>query len=135
MNPVALRAYVTSYVNLCWVIGGFISAGILRGTVDRADQWAYRIPFALQWIWPVPIIIGVSFAPERYGLCLIPLSTDDILMHCFSPWWLVRKNRIEEARKALVSLTSAENTAYNVDGVLAMIQHTISSEEHVGQGT
>lgn len=65
VSPVALRAYVTSYVNLCWVIGGFISTGVLRGTVNRADQWAYRIPFALQWIWPVPIIVGVSFAPER----------------------------------------------------------------------
>lgn len=71
VSPVALRAYVTSYVNLCWVIGGFISAGVLRGTVNRADQWAYRIPFALQWLWPVPIIIGVSFAPERYEITVM----------------------------------------------------------------
>ncbi|KAF3042498.1 hypothetical protein E8E11_004614 [Didymella keratinophila] len=116
VSPVALRAYVTSYVNLCWVIGGFISTGVLRGTVDRADQWAYRIPFALQWLWPVPIIIGVNFAPE-------------------SPWWLVRKNRIEDARKALLSLTSSKNTGSDVDAVLAMIQHTISQEEHVARGT
>lgn len=68
VSPVALRAYVTSYVNLCWVIGGFISTGVLRGAVNRADQWAYRIPFALQWMWPVPIIIGVNFAPERYEI-------------------------------------------------------------------
>lgn len=68
VSPVALRAYVTSYVNLCWVIGGLISTGVLRGTVNRTDQWAYRLPFALQWIWPVPLIIGVGFAPERYGI-------------------------------------------------------------------
>lgn len=79
VSPVALRAHVTSYVNLCWVIGGFISTGVLRGTVDRADQWAYRIPFALQWLWPVPIIIGVSFAPERYensikSLCVAQIT-------------------------------------------------------------
>lgn len=73
VSPVALRAYVTSYVNLCWVIGGFISTGVLRGTVDRVDQWAYRIPFALQWLWPVPIIISVNFAPERYDSILKPL--------------------------------------------------------------
>ncbi|KAJ4358897.1 hypothetical protein N0V95_002677 [Ascochyta clinopodiicola] len=115
VSPVALRAYVTSYVNLSWVIGGFISTGVLRGTVSREDQWAYRIPFALQWIWPIPIIIGVSFAPE-------------------SPWWLVRKNRVEDARTALASLTST-NMKDDVDGVLAMIQHTINSEEHVDQGT
>ncbi len=67
VSPVALRAYLTSYINLCWVIGIFISTGVLRGTVHRLDQWAYRIPFALQWIWPIPIMIGVSFAPERYA--------------------------------------------------------------------
>ncbi|KAF1354485.1 putative maltose permease [Lizonia empirigonia] len=116
VSPVALRAYVTSYINLCWVIGGFISTGVLRGTVDRADQWAYRIPFALQWIWPVPIFFAVSFAPE-------------------SPWWLARKNRFEDAREALLSLISAENTKYDVDSVLAMMHYTIRSEEHVDQGT
>ncbi|KAH6620295.1 putative maltose permease [Boeremia exigua] len=115
VSPVALRAYLTSYVNLCWVIGGFISTGVLRGTVNMADQWAYRIPFALQWIWPVPIIIGVNFAPE-------------------SPWWLVRKNRIKDARKALVDLSSARNLEHDVDSVLAMIRHTVSQEEHVEQG-
>ncbi|KAF1933966.1 putative maltose permease [Didymella exigua CBS 183.55] len=115
VSPVALRAYVTSYVNLCWVIGGFISTGVLRGTVSRADQWAYRIPFALQWIWPIPIIIGVSFAPE-------------------SPWWLVRRNRVEDARRALLSLTSSKNIGYDVDAVLAMIRHTISQEEQVDRG-
>lgn len=71
VSPVALRAYVTSYVNLCWVIGGFVSTGVLRGTVYRTDEWAYRIPFALQWMWPIPIIIGVSFAPERYDHGLV----------------------------------------------------------------
>ncbi|KAJ4984299.1 sugar porter family MFS transporter [Stagonosporopsis vannaccii] len=115
VSPVALRAYSTSYVNLCWTIGAFISTGVLRGTVDRLDQWAYRIPFALQWIWPVPIIIGVGFAPE-------------------SPWWLVRKNRIEDARKALMSLTSVKDMEHDIDSVLAMIRHTISQEEHVDQG-
>jgi len=25
---------------------------------------SYRIPFAIQWIWPVPIIVGVLLAPE-----------------------------------------------------------------------
>ncbi|KAL1611326.1 hypothetical protein SLS59_000044 [Nothophoma quercina] len=115
VSPVALRAYVTSYVNLCWVIGGFVSTGVLRGTVNRTDEWAYRIPFALQWMWPIPIIVGVSFAPE-------------------SPWWLVRKNKVEEARKALLDLTSKKNTDYDIDSVLAMIRHTIDQEAHVDQG-
>ena len=33
---------------MCFIIGQFISGGVLRGLVGRADQWGYRIPFALQ---------------------------------------------------------------------------------------
>ena len=40
--PVALRAYLCTYVNLCWVIGQFIASGVLRGVLGRSDQWAYR---------------------------------------------------------------------------------------------
>jgi MFS transporter, SP family, general alpha glucoside:H+ symporter len=40
--PVALRAYLTTYVNLCWVMGQFIASGVLRGMLSRTDQWGYR---------------------------------------------------------------------------------------------
>ena len=33
--PVALRAYLTTYVNLCWVMGQFISAGVLRSFLNN----------------------------------------------------------------------------------------------------
>lgn len=59
VTPIALRPILTTFVNLCWIIGQFISAGVLRGVLSRTDQWAWRIPYALQWIWPVPIIVGV----------------------------------------------------------------------------
>lgn len=62
--PTGLRPYLTTYVNLCWVIGQFLASGVLVGVQDRPDNWAYKIPYALQWIWPVPIAIGVAFAPE-----------------------------------------------------------------------
>lgn len=41
--PVCLRAYLTTYVNLCWVFGQLIGAGVLRGFLTRTDQWAYRM--------------------------------------------------------------------------------------------
>ena len=67
VTPIALRPILTTFVNLCWVIGQFISAGVLRGILSRQDQWAWRIPFAIQWIWPLPIIVGVSHlhSPRR----------------------------------------------------------------------
>lgn len=54
--PIALRPILTTYNNMCWVIGQLISVGILRGFIHRQDQWAYRIPFALQWVWPGKLI-------------------------------------------------------------------------------
>lgn len=64
--PVKLRPIVTTYICMCWMIGQFISVGVLRGFVSNDTQWAYRIPFAIQWIWPLPIMLAVAFAPERY---------------------------------------------------------------------
>jgi SP family general alpha glucoside:H+ symporter-like MFS transporter len=53
--PLALRGYLTAYVNLCWAIGQLISAGVLKGLVNNTTQWSYRIPFAVQWVWPLPL--------------------------------------------------------------------------------
>lgn len=47
--PAALRPFLTTYVNLCWVMGQFISSGVLKGvsTLSEDDQWAWRIPLVL----------------------------------------------------------------------------------------
>lgn len=116
MTPVSLRPYLTTYVNLCWVIGQLLAAGLLKGLLTMEGQWAYRIPFGLQWVWPVPIFIICFFAPE-------------------SPWWLVRHNKIDEARAALVKLTSKKNTAFNVEETLAMMIHTNELEIQQSAGT
>ncbi|PNH48327.1 hypothetical protein VD0004_g232 [Verticillium dahliae] len=47
--PMALRGYLTVYVNLCWALGQLISAGVQAGFSGSTSQWAYRIPFAIQW--------------------------------------------------------------------------------------
>ncbi|KAJ1554037.1 hypothetical protein HK096_005269, partial [Nowakowskiella sp. JEL0078] len=102
--PVQLRGYLTTYVNLCWVIGQIIGAGVLRLMLERNDEWAYRIPFAIQWLWPVPIIIGTMLAPE-------------------SPWWLVRQGRYDDAKAALHRLTSVDYPETKInDSLLDMIQ-------------
>jgi SP family general alpha glucoside:H+ symporter-like MFS transporter len=46
--PVALRGYLTTWVNACWGIGQLISLGVLRGLLHRTDQWGWRIPYAIQ---------------------------------------------------------------------------------------
>ena len=114
--PVILRPYLTTYVNLCWVMGQFIGSGVLRAMVDRNDQWAYKIPFAIQWIWPVPILIGCTLCPE-------------------SPWWLVRKGRIEDAKHSLRRLTTRGDETFDPDQTVAMMEHTNEIEKVVNEGT
>ena len=121
--PVPLRCYLTTYVNLCWVIGQFISSGVLRGLLPtgpnaaNASEYAFRIPFAIQWIWPVPIIVGCFLAPE-------------------SPWWCVRKGNVEGAKHSVRRLTSAKrNPGFSVDDTVAMMVHTNELEKDISSGT
>ncbi|MCJ1289381.1 hypothetical protein MMC34_000913 [Xylographa carneopallida] len=114
--PVPLRCYLCTYVNLCWVLGQLIASGVLRAMLNNHTQWAYRIPFAIQWIWPLPIIIGVLFAPE-------------------SPWWLVRRGRTEDAKKALLRLTSKNDPNFNADDTIDMMIHTNALEIEISSGT
>lgn len=87
-----------------------IGIGVIKAMLSRDDEWAYRIPFGLQWMWPVPLCIGIALAPE-------------------SPWWLVRKRRYEEAKHSILRLTSTNReTDFNVD-------ETIASELGLGCST
>ncbi|KAJ9610793.1 hypothetical protein H2200_005570 [Cladophialophora chaetospira] len=116
VTPVSLRPYLTTYVNLCWVIGQLIASGVLKGLLTLDGQWAYRVPFAIQWIWPVPIFLVCFFAPE-------------------SPWWLVRHGKIDQARAAILKLTSKKNATFNVEDTLAMMIHTNELEIQQTNGT
>jgi SP family general alpha glucoside:H+ symporter-like MFS transporter len=115
--PVPLRPYLTTYVNLCWVMGQLIASGILKAFVGGTSEWSYRIPYAIQWIWPIPIALVTFFAPE-------------------SPWWLVRHGKLDQARQALVKLTSQKNNPdFNVEDTLAMMIHTNELEIQQTSGT
>jgi SP family general alpha glucoside:H+ symporter-like MFS transporter len=62
--PSTLRACVLSNVNMCWLLGQFAATGILRILVHDNSQWSYRIPFAMQWAFVLPLLIGVYFCPD-----------------------------------------------------------------------
>lgn len=102
---------------MCWGIGILLSSGVVRGTLDLQSKWAYKLPFAIQWIWPVPLFLVAYFAPE-------------------SPRWLVRMGRDEEAKEAIKRLTDAN--MYNerdAQGQLALLKATDAMEREAHAGT
>ncbi|KAL4899446.1 hypothetical protein BDW74DRAFT_189054 [Aspergillus multicolor] len=114
--PLVLRGYLTTFVNLCWVMGRLISTGVLTGTLNIPSQWSYRLPFALQWAFPLPLFIVAWFAPE-------------------SPWWLIRKGRVEEAEASLKRTISAPDGLIDTKPIIAMIQNTIQVEHDMQIGS
>ncbi|KAM0193813.1 hypothetical protein ACHAPI_007469 [Fusarium lateritium] len=114
--PTSLRTYMTSYTNMCFIIGQLISAGVLKGLSTRTDEWGYKIPFALQWIWPVFLIPLIWMSPE-------------------SPWYLVRMGRLEEAEESLRRLQSPKATNVDPRRTLSTIIYTNNLEQRLNVGT
>lgn len=113
--PLPLRVFMTSYTNMCFIMGQLIAAGVLSAFVDRKDwEWAYRIPFAIQWVWPVFLFPILLFAPE-------------------SPWHLVRTGRLEEAEKSIKRLQRS-SAGLDPKETLAIIVHTNNIEEEMTAG-
>lgn len=89
-------------------VGQLIANGVLKALVNNNSQWSYRIPFAVQWAWPLPLFILVSFSPE-------------------SPWWLAKKERYGDAAISLHRLSN--RTESDVQNSLAQIVYTIRLEK------
>ena len=115
--PLRLRDLLTAYVNLCWSTGQFIATGVLVGMAKDSGQWSYRLPFALQWIWPLIICTFIYWAPE-------------------SPYWLVRHNKLDKAEAALRQLIRVQDKI-DAQQMLALIQRTneLELEEASGFGS
>ncbi|RKK66747.1 hypothetical protein BFJ69_g15123 [Fusarium oxysporum] len=96
---------------MSWSIGSIIVAGATYAYNKRNDQWAWRVPLALQWLFPTPLLILVFLSPE-------------------SPWWLIRKGRKEEALRSIQRLGSNDKEVAHQK--LAMMERTVEIEEQEG---
>lgn len=125
--PIKLRAPATQMLQMFWAIGSIIVGGVTYRYNSRQDPSAYeyvssfyrafkrlannlsyRIPIALQWMFPTPLAILMFLAPE-------------------SPWWLVRQGRHEDAGRALQRL--GRKSAVKTDETVAMMRRVIELEE------
>ena len=81
-----------------------LSSGVVRAVAGIPGDLAWRMPFVLQEIWPIPLFIAAYFAPE-------------------SPWNAVRRGQMEEARHSLMRLSQdTPNKEHEVDAALAYIK-------------
>ncbi|KAL3952556.1 hypothetical protein ACCO45_012499 [Purpureocillium lilacinum] len=110
-NSPAYASACTATLQMSWSIGGIIVAAATLGYNSRSDEWAWRAPLALQWIFPTPLLILIWFAPE-------------------SPWWLIRRGRKDEAQRSIERLGS--KSPEHTQQTLAMMERTVEIEAQQG---
>nr|XP_031858644.1 uncharacterized protein CI109_006024 [Kwoniella shandongensis]KAA5525716.1 hypothetical protein CI109_006024 [Kwoniella shandongensis] len=105
--PLRLRAPATQVLQLFWAVGSIIVGAVTYVYNPRLDSSAYKIPIALQWMFPLPLMVLMWLAPE-------------------SPWWLVRNNRDEQAKRSIERL--GRKSQLNSPEVVAMIRRVVENE-------
>ncbi|KAM0690266.1 hypothetical protein Q7P36_009033 [Cladosporium allicinum] len=106
--PIQLRAPATQMLQMFWAIGSIIVGAVTYHYNTFPGDEAYRIPIALQWMFPTPLAILIFFAPE-------------------SPWWLTRKGKFEQAAKSVARLGRKETV--NPEESVAMMRRVIEMEK------
>jgi MFS family permease len=108
ITPVVFRGISTAGVNLGIAIGQLISNSVIKGFSERTDRWAYRGPFAIQFLFALFLAVGLPFSPE-------------------SPWYLVRAGKPEQARKSLERLFGKDADT-DISAKLTDIELTVREE-------
>jgi SP family general alpha glucoside:H+ symporter-like MFS transporter len=95
-------------LQMFWAIGSIIVGAVTYHFNTFDGDAAYRIPIALQWMFPTPLAILIFFAPE-------------------SPWWLTRKGKFEQAAKSVARL--GRQATVNPEESVAMMRRVIELEK------
>jgi len=105
---IQLRPILTTWNNLCWVIGQLLAAAIVKGFQSYPGEFSYRIPFAFEWVFTVLLLITIFFAPE-------------------SPYWHIQRNDIPAARQCIKKMVRKGDPSAT-EAKLALMRHTVYQE-------
>lgn len=108
--PMPLRAPATQMLQMFWAIGAIIVQGVTYNYNGLDSETAYRVPIALQWMFPTPLAILIFLAPE-------------------SPWWLTRKGKYDQAAKSVARLGNKALGPDHHRNAVAMMRRTIELEK------
>ncbi|KAE8150769.1 general substrate transporter [Aspergillus avenaceus] len=113
--PTRLRGPLLMCWQLVLSVTQIVAAAINRGTQGVDSTVAFRVPIAAQLIFPLILLTFLWWVPE-------------------SPRWLLRKNKVEAARRALQDI-HRDNNSYVADGDLSALKCDIDNERKLSQGT
>lgn len=110
--PASVRGALVSMYQFCIALGLLLGTIVDNSTHTRADSGSFRIPMAVQLIFPIILIPGlVLFVPE-------------------SPRWLIAKGQTDKARKALKRLNGNRPDAIESD--MSAITQSIATQSSQG---
>ncbi|GIK07148.1 hypothetical protein Aspvir_002803 [Aspergillus viridinutans] len=110
--PVVLRPYLTTFINMCWVIGQFVAVGVNRGSIQEPTSGRTGFPLRCS-------------GHDHSGSSLESSS------HPNHPGGMSDGG----AKRALQRLTSSTDPNFDPDETIAMIQHTNELEKTLASGT
>ncbi|KAJ4014038.1 hypothetical protein NW752_005755 [Fusarium irregulare] len=106
--PEGLRSPLLMCWQLVLSISQIIAAAINRGVVHNNTTFAYRFPIGFQLIFPLILLLGITWLPE-------------------SPRWLLRRGYHDKAMRSL-SLLHHEDKHYDCQAVIQNIEKDLAQE-------
>ncbi|KAJ5355166.1 Major facilitator-type transporter ecdD [Penicillium cataractarum] len=114
--PKWIRGTIVGAYQLAITIGLLLAAIVNNSTKDRMDTGCYRIPVAVQFAWAIILVAGMIILPE-------------------TPRFLIKKDRYEDATKALARLRRVDVNDPAIVEELSEIQANHEFELRLGKAT
>lgn len=112
--PRKVRGAIVSCYQFAITIGLMLAAIVTNAVNGRNDTGSYRIPIGIQFLWAIILATGLFLLPE-------------------SPRYFVKKQRLDEAVKALARVRGQPVDSEYVQDELAEIQANFEYEMTVGE--